>query len=191
MNIKFTKFIEALKKFQLKYFTTNKVMFFLEKTSLIVMLISVTILINVLFNPDFWEIKLSSYVIYAMENDNENLSRAITGTLKKVNNTLNEVNNTLTSVREEGIKVDVSPNTRQVVNAAASSLTVSAGVYTGTKLAEMTPTLAGKAAVVIGTVLVTVAAKTIVEETGKMICLLLKLIILLIILNLLINHNLL
>jgi hypothetical protein len=167
VNIKFTKFIETLKEFQLKYFTTSKVMFFLEKTSLVVMLISVTILINVLFNPDFWEIKLSSYAIYAMGTDNENLSRVITGTLKEVNNTLNEVNNTLTSVREEGIKVDVSPNTRQVVNAAASSLTVSAGVYTGTKLAEMTSTLAGKAAVVIGTVLVTVAAKTIVEETGK------------------------
>lgn len=167
VNIKFTKLIEALKEFQLKYFTTSKIMFFLEKISLIVMLISVTILINVLFNPDFWEIKLSSYVTYAMETDNENLSKAITGTLKKVNNTLNLVNNTLTEVREEGIKVDVSPNTRQVVNAAASSLTVSAGVYTGTKFAEMTPTLADKAAVVIGTVLVTVAAKTVVEKTGK------------------------
>lgn len=174
MNIKFTKFIETLKKFQLKYFTTSKVMFFLEKTSLVVMLISVTILINVLFNPDFWEIKLSSDVIYTMETNNENLSRAITGTLKEVNNIfkeinniLNEVNNTLTSIREEGIKINVSPNTRQVVNAAASSLTVSAGVYISTKFAEKTPTLAGKTAVVIGTILVTVVIKTIVEETGK------------------------
>jgi hypothetical protein len=40
-------------------------------------------------------------------------------------------------------------------------------VYTGTKLAEMTPTLAGKAAVVAGTVLATVVTKTIIEETGK------------------------
>lgn len=70
MNIKFIKFIEAFKKFQLKYFTTVKVMFFLEKTSFIIMFISATILIYVLFNPDFWEIKLSSYIAYAKETDN-------------------------------------------------------------------------------------------------------------------------
>lgn len=167
MNIKFTKFIEAFKEFQLKYFTTVKVMFFLEKTSFIVMFISAIILIGVLFNPDFWEIKLSSYVVHAMGTDNDNLSTAVTGTLNEVNNTLNEVNKTLSSVREEGIKVDVSPNVRQVVDIAASSLTVSAGVYTGTKLAEMAPTLTGKIAVVVGTVFATVAAKTIVQETGK------------------------
>lgn len=167
MNIRLTNLIEALKEFKLKYFSTSKVMFFLEKTSLVVMLISVTILICVLLNPDFWEIKLLSCVTPAMGTENENLSTTISGTLNEVNKTLNEVNNTLVSVREEGIKVDVSPTVRQVVDIAASSLTVSAGVYTGTKLAEMTPTLAGKAAVVASTVLATVAAKTIIQETGK------------------------
>jgi hypothetical protein len=161
------RLVSAFKKFQLKYLTTVKVMFFLEKTSFIIMFISATILICVLLNPDFWEIKLSSNIVHAMGTDNENLSTTVTGTLNEVNNTLNEVNKTLSSVREEGIKVDVSPNVRQVVDIAASSLTVSAGVYTGTKLAEMTPSLAGKTAVVAGTVLATVAAKTIIQETGK------------------------
>lgn len=167
MNIKLTKFVEAFKKFQLKYLTTIKVMFFLERTSLIIMLISATILICVLLNPDFWEIKLSSNIVHAMGTDNEDLPTTVTGTLNEVNNTLNEVNKTLSSVREEGIKVDVSPNVRQVVDVAAASLTVSAGVYTGTKLAEMTPSLAGKAAVVAATVVSTVAVKTIIQETGR------------------------
>jgi hypothetical protein len=91
MNIKFTKFIEVLKEFQLKYFTTIKVIFFLEKTSFVIMFISVTILICVLLNPDFWEIKLSSYITHAMETNNKNLSTTVTGTLDEVNNTLKEV----------------------------------------------------------------------------------------------------
>lgn len=166
-NLNLTNIIEAFKKLKLKYLTTVKVMSFLEKTSFVIMFISATILICVLLNPDFWEIKLSSNIVYAVGTDNENLSTTVTGTLNEVNNTLNEVNKTLSSVREEGIKVDVSPNVRQVVDIAASSLTISAGVYTGTKLAEMTPSLAGKTAVVAGTVLATVAAKTIIQETGR------------------------
>ena len=124
------------------------------------MIISATILICVLINPEFWDIKLSSYIVHLEESDDEDLSVTIV-------NTLNEVNKTLISIREDGVKVDVSPSFKQVVNAAASALTVSAGVYTGTKLADMTPTLAGKAAVVAGTVLATVATKTIIEEVGK------------------------
>lgn len=160
MNIKFIKFIETLKELRSKHLITTKVMYFLEKTSLAVMIISATILICVLINPEFWNIKLSSYIVHLQESDNEDLSVTVV-------DTLNEVNKTLISIREDGVKLDVSPSLRQVVNATASALTVSAGVYTGTKLADMTPTLAGKTAVVAGTVLATVATKTIIEEVGK------------------------
>jgi hypothetical protein len=160
MNIKFTKFIKIFEKYLLKNFTIVKVMFFLEKTSFIIMFISTLVLICVLLNPDSWEIKLSSYTVHTMGTDNENLPTAVTVTL-------NELNKILYTVREEGIEVDLLPNVRQVVNVVSSYLTVLAGFYTGTKLAEMTPTLAGKAAVVAGTVVTTVAAKTIIEETGK------------------------
>lgn len=160
MNIKFIKFIETLKELRSKHLITTKVMYFLEKTSLAVMIISATILICVLINPEFWDIKLSSHIVHLQESDNEDLSVTVI-------DTLNEVNKTLISIREDGVKLDVSPSLRQVVNATASALTVSAGVYTGTKLADMTPTLAGKAAVIAGTVLATVATKTIIEEVGK------------------------
>jgi hypothetical protein len=171
----FTKLTKTLKNFQLKYFNTIKIMFFLapgagtdpggeppglENLSLIIMFISVIILIYVLINPNFWEIKLSSHVAYAMETDNKNLP---TTSIK----TLEEVNKTLTSIREEGIKLDVSPSVQTLINNTTAALTVSTGAYTGIKLAEMTPTLAGKAAVITGTIVATVATKTLVQEAGK------------------------
>lgn len=112
-----------------------------------------------MINPEFWEIQLSSHVAY-MEGKDDNLIDAVA-------DTLTEVNKTLTSIKEEGIKVDVSPNVRQIVNTVANALTVSTSVYTGSKLAEMAPTLAGKATIIAGTVLATVASKTIIEEVGK------------------------
>lgn len=54
----------TLKEFRLNYVTTTKVMYFLEKTSLAVMIISATILICVLINPEFWDIKLSSHITH-------------------------------------------------------------------------------------------------------------------------------
>ena len=58
MNIKFTKFIQTLKELRLNYLTTTKIMFFLEKTSLVVMAISTILLVCLFTCPEFWEIKL-------------------------------------------------------------------------------------------------------------------------------------
>jgi hypothetical protein len=155
-----TKLTKTLKNFQLKYFNTIKVMFFLENLFLIIMFINAIILIYALINPNFWEIKLSSYVVHAMGTDNEDLPTTSAKTLE-------EVNKTLTSIREDGIKLDVSPSVQQLVDKATAALTVATGAYTGIKLAEMAPTLAGKAAVIASTVVVTVATKTLIQETGK------------------------
>ena len=66
-------------------------------------------------------------------------------------------------IREKEIKVYVSPTFSDVVNTVTSIVTVSTGAFVGTKVAAGVANPLGKAAVIIGYIVATVASKTIVE----------------------------
>lgn len=148
-----------------KYLTVDNLLFVIERLSLYTMVIGSIILIVLMLNPHFWTIESVFDIVYSQPLDDDDVNN---NSLKKAAlNSINEISETMKSAREEGLKLDVTPTFSGLVNNITSTITTATGAYTGTKLASSVSTPLGKATVVAGTVIATVASKTIIEEIGK------------------------
>ncbi len=86
---------------------------------------------------------------------------------KTVVETLNETKETIKAIRENRIKLDVTPTFSQLINNITLVFIIAIGVFVGTKMAAFVPSIAGKAAIIGGSVVVTAITKILIEELEK------------------------
>ena len=155
----FLRMIENLKS----YFTRdlfNSFFFFMKNLIGIILVLNILSILIILFSPNSWTYEIIS-TVYCSGNDD----------LNKMTGSLNELKEVVKSLSEDGVKhtveITLSPESNKTVLDLGEKAVTGGAIYAGLKIAQSTPSVAGKVATVAATVAAVSISKGIFGELNK------------------------